>query len=58
LTDFGTDIHGIGGPKQVGVDLSVALTFFERSYNRITDLMPTFIDFCKGQVKTDDEDYT
>ena len=58
-TSFGANIRGIEGPKLVGVvNLSVALMFFERSYNRITDLMPTFIDFCKGQVKTDDEDYT
>ena len=32
--------------------------FFERSYNRIADLVPTFIESCKGRVKTDDEDYT
>ena len=40
------------------VNLSVALMFFERSYNRITDLTPTFIELSKGRVKTDDEDYT
>ena len=31
--------------------------FLERSYNRIADLMPTFIELCKGRLKTDDEDY-
>jgi len=36
---------------------SVALMFLERSYNRIADLMPTFIELCKGRLKTDDEDY-
>lgn len=55
-TDFGANIRGIAGPKQVGVvNLSVALMFFERSYNRIADLMPEFIKMCKGPVKTGDE---
>jgi hypothetical protein len=55
-TDFGANIRGIKGPKNVGiVNLSVALMFFERSYNRVADLMPAFIQLCKGQSKTDGE---
>jgi hypothetical protein len=54
-TDFGANIRGIDGPKQVGVlNLSVALMFFERSYNRIADIMPALIELCKGTVKADE----
>ena len=28
--------------------------FFERSYNRIADVMPAFIELCKGRPKKDD----
>lgn len=49
-TDFGANIRSVDGPKHVGVmNLSVALMFFERSYNRIADLMPAFIELCKGR---------
>lgn len=58
-TNFGANIRGIEGPKPVDVvNLSVALMFFEQSYNRITDLMPTSIELCKGPLKTNNEDYT
>jgi hypothetical protein len=51
-TDFGANIRGIEGPKQVGVtNLSVALMFFERSYNRIADIMPAFIKLCAGPAR-------
>jgi len=51
-TDFGANIRGVDGPKNVGViNLSVALMFFERSYNRIADIMPAFIELCKQQPK-------
>jgi hypothetical protein len=54
-TDFGANIRGIDGPKQVGVlNLSVALMFFERSYNRVAEIMPAFIELCKGTVKADE----
>jgi hypothetical protein len=54
-TDFGANIRGVDGPKKVGVvNLSVALMFFERSYNRIADVMPAFIELCKGRPKKDD----
>ncbi|MBI1895662.1 MAG: hypothetical protein HYS04_03855 [Acidobacteria bacterium] len=50
-TDFGANIRGIDGPKNVGiVNLSVALLFFERSYNRVADLMPTFVALCQGRA--------
>lgn len=53
-TDFGANIRGVDGPKQVGVvNLSVALMFFERSYNQIAKVMPAFIELCKGRPKKD-----
>lgn len=53
-TDFGPNIRGIEGPKKIGVvNLSVALMFFERSYNRIADIMPAFIELCKRRSKAD-----
>ena len=43
-TIFGPNIRG-GSTKNIGVaNLSVALMMFERSYARIGDLMPKFID--------------
>ncbi len=56
-TDFGLNIRGADGPKQVGVvNLSVALMFFERSHNRVADIMPGFIELCRGKVKADKAD--
>jgi hypothetical protein len=56
-TDFGANIRGIDGPKHVGIlNLSVALMFFERSYNSIADIMPAFIELCKGRPRTDQAD--
>jgi hypothetical protein len=56
-TDFGANIRGIAGPKNIGiVNLSVALMFFERSYNGIADVMPAFIELCKGRLKEDGAD--
>ncbi len=53
-TDFGPNIRGIDGPKTIGaVNLSVALMCFERSYNRIAEVMPAFIELCKGRVDED-----
>ncbi len=50
-TDFGANIRGIEGPKQVGVtNLSVALVLFERSYNGIAHLMPAFIKLCRSSA--------
>lgn len=53
-TDFGPNIRGVDGPKNIGIiNLSVALMFFERSYNRIADVMPAFIELCEGRLKED-----
>jgi hypothetical protein len=30
--------------------------FFERSYNGIADVMPAFIELCKGRLKEDGAD--
>ena len=50
-TDFGANIRGNEGPKKIGViNLSVALMFFERSYNRVADLMSPFIELCKTRT--------
>jgi hypothetical protein len=49
-TDFGANIRGVDRPKRVGViNLSVALMFFERRYNRIAEIMPAFIELCKAR---------
>ncbi len=51
-TDFGANIRGIDGPKQIGVtNLSVALMFFELSYNLVADVMPDFIKLCAGSAE-------
>ena len=53
-TDFGPRIRGIDGPKNIGIiNLSVALMFFERSYNRVADNIPAFIELCNGRSKED-----
>jgi hypothetical protein len=50
-TDFGANIRGVNGPKQIGVtNLSVALMLFERSYNLVADVMPAFIKLCGGST--------
>jgi cation transport regulator ChaC len=55
-TDFGANIRGLDSPKQIGVvNLSVALMFFERSYNRIGDVMPAFTALCERSLKADDD---
>ena len=47
-TDFGLDMGRTEGSKTIGVvSLSVALMFYERSYNTISDDMPAFIDLCR-----------
>jgi hypothetical protein len=51
-TDFGQNIRGIDGPREVGIlNLSVALMFFKMSYNRVADKMPAFIALCEGRIK-------
>jgi hypothetical protein len=49
--DFGSNIRAGDSTRETGVlNLSVALMIFERSYNRIADLMPTFITLCESQL--------
>lgn len=49
-TDLGATLRSENS-KEIGVaNLSVALMFFERSYNRIDDLMPGFITLCESQL--------
>jgi hypothetical protein len=51
-TDFGSNIRGVAGPRNIGiVNLKVALMSFERSYNRVADNMPAFIELCGGREK-------
>lgn len=47
-TNFGANIRGAKSARRTGVtNLSVALMFFERSYHRIADTLPIFIERCK-----------
>jgi hypothetical protein len=55
-TTFGRNVRG-ESTSNIGVNgLSGALLMFERSYNRISDLMPTFIGLCETGVKRHDTD--
>jgi hypothetical protein len=52
VTDFGQNIRQPEGAKLIGVvNLSVALAMFERSYNRIADLIPAFTKLCEDNLK-------
>jgi len=56
-TDFGANIRAAESTKYVGVlNLSVVLMFFERSYNRVADLMPAFITLCETRSKAGDRE--
>jgi hypothetical protein len=47
--DFDSNIRGMDRPKGLGLtNLSVALMFFEHSYNHVSDVMSAFIELCKG----------
>ena len=51
-TDFGANIRGGDRTKHAGVlNLSVALMFFERSYNHVADVMPAFITLSASRLK-------
>jgi len=53
LTDFGQNIRKKDSTKTIGIiNLSVALAMFERSYNRITELIPAFTSLCEKHSKT------
>jgi hypothetical protein len=48
IAEFGRNIRGGENTKAIGLtNLSVALLFFEHDYNRIADLMPSFIELCE-----------
>jgi len=50
--DFGQNIREPDGTKVTGVgNLSVALLMFERSYNRVADLIPDFTKLCEERLK-------
>jgi hypothetical protein len=50
--DFGKNIREPDGTKVTGVsNLSVALLMFERSYNRIADLISDFTKLCEESLK-------
>jgi hypothetical protein len=50
--DFGQNIREPAGTKHTCIcNLSVALLMFERSYNRIADLIPNFIKLCEDRLK-------
>jgi hypothetical protein len=49
--EFGRNIRGEEGTKGRGLtNLSVALLFFEKDYNRFADLMPAFIELCEHEA--------
>ena len=51
VTDFGCNVRGAGNTNRIGVgNLNVALKMFERSYNRIADLMPDFTAICESRL--------
>ena len=52
--DFGQNIRTPDGTKHIcATNLSVALRMFERSYNRIADLMPVLTELCESGVQGD-----
>jgi hypothetical protein len=55
--DFGQNIRKPDGPKRACINnLSIALLMFERSYNRIADLIPVFTKLCESRLKNSHED--
>jgi len=52
VADFGQNIRKPDGTKVIGVgNLSVALQMFERSYNRVSDIIPEFTKLCEERLK-------
>jgi len=50
--DFSKNIREPDGTKVIGTgNLSVALLLFERSYNRVADLIPEFTKLCEERLK-------
>jgi hypothetical protein len=51
VTYFGKNMRKAENTKTIGVvNLSVALMMFERSYNRITEILPPFIKLCERRL--------
>jgi hypothetical protein len=51
-TDFGQNPRESNGTKHAGIiNLCVALEMFERSYNRITERLPSFIRLCESELE-------
>jgi cation transport protein ChaC len=51
-TDFSKNIRGLDSTKQAGaLNLSVALMIFEKTYRRVGDLMPAFVELCARPAK-------
>jgi hypothetical protein len=49
MTSFGQNVREAESTKKIGVsNLSVALKMFHSRYNRISDLLPTFIGVCES----------
>lgn len=56
VTDFGANLK-TENAKVIGVvNLSVALAMFERSYNRVAEILPAFTALCEGQLATSQSD--
>lgn len=50
VTYFGKNMRRADNTKTIGVvNLSVALMMFERSYNRITEILPAFTKLCESR---------
>ena len=51
MTHFGKNMRKADNTKTIGVvNLSVALMMFERSYNRIADILPAFTKLCEARL--------
>jgi hypothetical protein len=51
LIDFGSNVRSTDGPKHIGViNLSVALTMFEHTYNKLADVMSDFVALCEKNL--------
>ncbi len=52
VSDFGQNIREPEGAKRIAIsNLAVALAMFERSYNRVADLIPAFAKLCEDRLK-------
>jgi len=50
--DFGQNIREPDGTKVIGTgNLDIALQLFERSYNRVADLIPNFTKLCEERLR-------